>query len=155
MGDRHVVEHMRAHGFNLGGEQSGHIVMSDHATTGDGLIAALQTLAALAETGRRASDVTALFEPLPQLLRNIRVAGGDPLQSARAKAAIAEASARLGEHGRLVVRKSGTEPVIRLMAEGDDAALVSSVIDDVAAALVEAAEEAAKEAGDSASAQAR
>ncbi len=155
VGDRHVVEHMRAHGFNLGGEQSGHIVMSDHATTGDGLIAALQTLAALAETGRRASDVTALFEPLPQLLRNIRVAGGDPLQSARAKAAIAEASARLGEHGRLVVRKSGTEPVIRLMAEGDDAALVSSVIDDVAAALVEAAEEAAKEAGDSASAQAR
>ena len=155
VGDRHVVEHMRTHGFNLGGEQSGHIVMSDYATTGDGLIAALQALAALAATGRRASDVARLYEPLPQLLRNVRVAGDDPLLSARAQAAIAEGNARLGAHGRLVVRKSGTEPVIRLMAEGRDKALVSSVIDDVAAALVEAAEEAAKEAGGSASAQAR
>ena len=142
VGDRHVVEHMRQHGFNLGGEQSGHIVMSDYATTGDGLIAALQTMAALAATGRRASDVRRLFEPLPQLLRNIRVAGADPLGSPRAQAAIEDGHARLGERGRLVIRRSGTEPVIRLMAEGDDEALVATVIDDIAAAVVEAAGDA-------------
>ena len=142
VGDRYVVEHMRAHGFNLGGEQSGHIVLSDHATTGDGLLAALQVMAALAAAGRRASDITRLFEPLPQVLRNIRVAGDDPLQSARAQAAIAEGNARLGERGRLVIRKSGTEPVIRVMAEGDDAALVSAVVDDVATAVADAAEQA-------------
>ena len=135
------------HGFNLGGEQSGHIVMSDHATTGDGLIAALQTMAALAATGRRASDVPGLFDSLPQVLRNIRVDGGDPLQSERAKAAIAEGHARLGERGRLVIRKSGTEPVIRLMAEGDDEALVSMVIDEIAAAVVKAAEGAGEHTG--------
>ena len=147
VGDRYVVEHMREHGFNLGGEQSGHIVMSDHATTGDGLIAALQTMAALAATGRRASDVPGLFDSLPQVLRNIRVDGGDPLQSERAKAAIAEGHARLGERGRLVIRKSGTEPVIRLMAEGDDEALVSMVIDEIAAAVVKAAEGAGEHTG--------
>ena len=140
VGDRYVVEHMRERGFNLGGEQSGHIVMSDHATTGDGLIAALQTVAALAATGRRASDVTGLFQPLPQVLRNVRVDGGDPLESEQARAAIAEGNARLGDRGRLVIRKSGTEPVIRLMAEGDDEALVSAVVDDIAAAVVEAAQ---------------
>ena len=140
VGDRYVVEHMRERGFNLGGEQSGHIVMSDHATTGDGLIAALQTVAALAATGRRASDVTGLFDPLPQVLRNVRVDGGDPLDSEQARAAIAEGNARLGDRGRLVIRKSGTEPVIRLMAEGDDEALVSAVVDDIAAAVVEAAQ---------------
>ena len=139
VGDRYVVEHMRAHGFNLGGEQSGHIVLSDHATTGDGLLAALQVMAALAAAGRRASDIARLFEPLPQVLRNIRVAGDDPLQSARAKEAIAEGNARLGERGRLVIRKSGTEPVIRVMAEGDDEALVSAVVDAVAAAVADAA----------------
>ena len=147
VGDRYVVEYMRKHGFNLGGEQSGHIVMSDHATTGDGLIAALQTMAALAATGRRASDVPGLFDSLPQVLRNIRVDGGDPLQSERAKAAIAEGHARLGERGRLVIRKSGTEPVIRLMAEGDDEALVSMVIDEIAAAVVKAAEGAGEHTG--------
>ncbi len=140
VGDRYVVEHMREHGFNLGGEQSGHIVMSDHATTGDGLIAALQTMAALASTGRRASDVTALFAPLPQVLRNVRVDGGDPLASERARAAIAAGRARLGEAGRLVIRKSGTEPVIRVMAEGDDEGLVSAVVDDIAAAVGRAAQ---------------
>ena len=140
VGDRYVVEHMRKHGFNLGGEQSGHIVMSDHATTGDGLIAALQIMAALAATERRASDVTGLFAPLPQVLRNIRVDGVDPLQSDQAKSAIAEGNTRLGDRGRLVIRKSGTEPVIRLMAEGDDEALVSAVVDDIAAAVLKAAE---------------
>ena len=140
VGDRYVVEHMREHGFNLGGEQSGHIVMSDHATTGDGLIAALQTMAALASTGRRASDVTALFAPLPQVLRNVRVDGGDPLASEPARAAIAEGRARLGAAGRLVIRKSGTEPVIRVMAEGDDEGLVSAVVDDIAAAVGRAAQ---------------
>ena len=147
VGDRYVVEHMREHGFNLGGEQSGHIVMSDHATTGDGLIAALQTMAALAATGRRASDVTRLFAPLPQVLRNIRIADDGALESAETKAAIAEGNARLGDRGRLVIRKSGTEPVIRLMAEGDDEALVSAVVDDIAAAVIEAAEGAGEPSG--------
>ena len=140
VGDRYVVEHMREHGFNLGGEQSGHIVMSDHATTGDGLLAALQTLAALAATGRRASDVTGLFEPVPQVLRNVRVADTGALESAGAKAAIAAGNARLGKRGRLLVRASGTEPVIRVMVEGDDEALVSAVVEDVAQAVVAAAE---------------
>ena len=140
VGDRYVVEHMREHGFNLGGEQSGHIVMSDHATTGDGLLAALQTLAALAATGRRASDMTRLFEPLPQVLRNVRVADTGALESAGTKAAIAEGHAKLGKHGRLVIRASGTEPVIRVMAEGDDEALVSAVVEDVAQAVIAAAE---------------
>ena len=147
VGDRYVVEHMRKHGFNLGGEQSGHIVMSDHATTGDGLIAALQTMVALAATGRRASDVTRLFAPLPQVLRNIRIADDGALESAGTKAAIAEGNARLGDRGRLVIRKSGTEPVIRLMAEGDDEALVSAVVDDIAAAVIEAAEGAGEPSG--------
>ena len=97
-------------------------------------------MAALAATGRRASDVTGLFQPLPQVLRNVRVDGGDPLDSEQARAAIAEGNARLGDRGRLVIRKSGTEPVIRLMAEGDDEALVSAVVDDIAAAVVEAAQ---------------
>ena len=140
VGDRYVVEHMREHGFNLGGEQSGHIVMSDHATTGDGLLAALQTLAALAATGRRASDVTGLFDPVPQVLRNVRVADTGALESAGAKAAIAAGNARLGKRGRLLVRASGTEPVIRVMVEGDDEALVSAVVEDVAQAVVAAAE---------------
>ena len=140
VGDRYVVEHMREHGFNLGGEQSGHIVMRDHATTGDGLLAALQTLAALAATGRRASDVTGLFEPVPQMLRNVRVADTGALESAGAKAAIEDGQARLGERGRLVIRASGTEPVIRVMVEGDDEALVSAVVEDVAQAVVAAAE---------------
>ena len=153
VGDRYVVEHMREHGFNLGGEQSGHIVMSDHATTGDGLLAALQTLAALAATGRRASDVTGLFESVPQMLRNVRVADTGALESAGAKAAIAAGNARLGEHGRLLVRASGTEPVIRVMVEGDDEALVSAVVDDVAEAVITAAEADDPEERTSAAAQ--
>ena len=147
VGDRYVVEHMREHGYNLGGEQSGHIVMSDHATTGDGLLAALQTMAALAATGRKASDVNGLFEPLPQVLRSVRVDGGDPLESEHARAAIAEGNARLGDRGRLVIRRSGTEPVIRVMAEGDDEALVSEVVDEIAAAVVKAAEGAGEPTG--------
>ena len=143
VGDRHVVEHMRRHGFNLGGEQSGHIVMSDHATTGDGLLTALQIMASLAATGRRASDLARLFEPLPQVLRNVRVADGDPLLSTGAQAAITGARVRLGDRGRLVIRRSGTEPVIRVMAEGDDEALVSAVVDDVAAAMAKAGERGA------------
>ena len=139
VGDRHVVEHMRRHGFNLGGEQSGHVIMSDHATTGDGLIAALQALAALSAMERRASDVAGLFESLPQVLRNVLVAGVDPLQAACVRSAIEEGKARLGERGRLVIRKSGTEPVVRVMAEGDDPALVAAVVDDVVAAVTEAA----------------
>lgn len=140
VGDRHVVAHMREHGFNLGGEASGHIVMSDYSTTGDGLIAALQALAALSATGRRASDMAGLFESLPQALRSVRVDGVDPLASPPARAAIRDGNARLGARGRLVIRKSGTEPVIRVMAEGDDAALVAAVVDDIAAAVAEAAE---------------
>lgn len=140
VGDRYVVQHMREHGFNLGGEQSGHVVMSDHATTGDGLLAALQTLAALAAKKRRTSDMTRLFDPLPQVLRNVRVADTGALESAGTKAAITDGHARLGKHGRLLVRASGTEPVIRVMAEGDDEALVSAVVDDVAEAVVAAAE---------------
>ncbi|MDD9990213.1 MAG: phosphoglucosamine mutase [Rhodospirillales bacterium] len=140
VGDRYVVEHMREHGFNLGGEQSGHIVMRDHATTGDGLLAALQFVAALAATGRRASDVTGLFESVPQVLRNVRVTDTGALESAGAKAAIADGHARLGKRGRLVIRASGTEPVIRVMVEGDDEALVSAVVEDVAQAVVTAAE---------------
>ena len=153
VGDRYVVEHMREHGFNLGGEQSGHIVMSDHATTGDGLLAALQTLAALAATGRRTSGMTRLFEPLPQVLRNVRVADTGALESAGTKAAIAEGHARLGKHGRLLVRASGTEPVIRVMAEGDDEALVSAVVEDVAQAVIAAAEADDPEERTSAAAQ--
>ena len=153
VGDRYVVEHMREHGFNLGGEQSGHIVMSDHATTGDGLLAALQTLAALAATGRRASDMTRLFDPLPQVLRNVRVADTGALESAGTKAAIAEGHAKLGKHGRLLVRASGTEPVIRVMAEGDDEALVSAVVEDVAQAVIAAAEADDPEERTSAAAQ--
>ena len=140
VGDRHVVEHMREQGFNLGGEQSGHIVMSDYATTGDGLLAALQTMAALAATERRASDVISLFEPVPQMLRNVRVADTRALESAGAKAAIAAGRARLGKRGRLVIRASGTEPVIRVMAEGDDVALVTAVVEDVAQAVIATAE---------------
>jgi phosphoglucosamine mutase len=125
---------MRSGGFNVGGEQSGHIIMSDHATTGDGLVAALQVLAVLVERGRPASEVLHLFDPLPQLLKNVRV-DGSALANIRVKAAIAEGEARLNGTGRVLIRKSGTEPLIRVMAEGEDLALVTAVVDDICEAV--------------------
>jgi phosphoglucosamine mutase len=138
VGDRYVVEHMRRYGFNVGGEQSGHIVLSDFTTTGDGLIAALQILAAVVSSGRPVSEVCRRFEPLPQVLKNVRYANGMPLENERVQEAIAEAKSRLGSAGRLVIRPSGTEPVIRVMAEGDDEKLISAVVGDIADAVREA-----------------
>ncbi|HEV7369738.1 phosphoglucosamine mutase [Arenibaculum sp.] len=135
VGDRYVVEHMRGHGFNVGGEQSGHIVLGDYATTGDGLIAALQVLAVVQQSGRPASEVCRIFEPVPQLLRNVRFAGGQPLDAVAVKRTIRDAESRLGAAGRLLIRKSGTEPLIRVMAEGDDGALVEAVVAEIAAAI--------------------
>jgi phosphoglucosamine mutase len=131
VGDRYVVEHMRAHGFNLGGEQSGHVVLSDFATTGDGLIAALQVLAVMAETDRPLSEICRLFDPLPQLLRNVRFRDGAPLEDDEVKDAVETGTQALGNSGRLVIRKSGTEPLIRVMAEGDDETLVTRVVNDI------------------------
>jgi len=131
VGDRYVVEHMREHGFNVGGEQSGHIVLSDYATTGDGLVAALQVLAVIVEQGKPASQVCRVFEPLPQLLENVRFNGGAPLEDASVKKAIADGEARLGISGRILIRKSGTEPLIRVMAEGEDDALIRGVVGDI------------------------
>ena len=136
VGDRYVVEKMRSLGCNLGGEQSGHIILSDYATTGDGLIAALQVLAAIIETGKRASEVCRLFEPVPQLLRNVRFGTGKPLESRPVQQAITAGEARLGTGGRLVIRNSGTEPVIRVMAQGEDQALLVSVVDDICEAIL-------------------
>ena len=136
VGDRYVLERMRADGYNLGGEQSGHIIMTDHATTGDGLMAALQALSVLIRTGRPASELFRAFEPVPQLLKNVRVDDAtQALQAASVIKAIASAEARLGKSGRLLVRKSGTEPLIRVMAEGDDCDLVHSVVDQIIEAI--------------------
>jgi phosphoglucosamine mutase len=135
VGDRYVVEKMRADGFNVGGEQSGHIILSDYATTGDGLIAALQVLAVLIEADRPLSEVGRVFQPLPQLMRNTRVTGVDVLEQRHVRDAIRSGEAALGHTGRLLVRKSGTEPVIRVMAEGEDEVLVGRVVDDVIAAV--------------------
>jgi phosphoglucosamine mutase len=136
VGDRYVLERMRADGFNLGGEQSGHIIMTDHATTGDGLMAALQALAALVRSGKPASRTFRAFEPVPQLLKNVRVSDANTaLNAAAVVAAIAAAEKRLGKGGRVLVRKSGTEPLIRVMAEGDDSALVQSVVDQIIEAI--------------------
>src|SRR6059058_1389624 len=140
VGDRHVVEKMRALGCNLGGEQSGHIILSDYATTGDGLIAALQVLAAIVQTGKHASEVCRVFEPVPQLLRNVRFGHGRPLETARVKRAIAAAEARLGKEGRLVIRNSGTEPVIRVMAQGEDESLLTGIVDDICATILSVAQ---------------
>jgi len=139
VGDRYVVEHMRRHGYNVGGEQSGHIVLSDFATTGDGLIAALQILAAVVSAGKPVSEVCRRFEPVPQVLRNVRYANGSPLERESVRKAIEDGKSRLGAAGRLVIRPSGTEPVIRIMAEGDDERLVSNVVNDIAEAVREAA----------------
>ena len=135
VGDRHVLEAMRARGFNVGGEQSGHIILADHGTTGDGLVAALQVLAELKRAGAPASEVLHRFEPLPQLLKNVRFAGGKPLEADSVKACIAGAEAELEGRGRLVIRPSGTEPVIRVMAEGDDAGQVERVVDRICDAV--------------------
>jgi phosphoglucosamine mutase len=139
VGDRHVLELMRTAGCNVGGEQSGHIILSDHATTGDGLVAALQVLAALVGSGKPASELLHLFDPLPQLLKNVRFKGGAPLEADSVKAAIAAGEAKLAGQGRLLIRKSGTEPLIRVMAEGEDKALVGRVVDDICAAVAAAA----------------
>ncbi|MBT6095778.1 MAG: phosphoglucosamine mutase [Rhodospirillaceae bacterium] len=139
VGDRYVVEHMRAHGYNLGGEQSGHIVLGDHATTGDGLVAGLQVLAAVVEGQGAASEICRSFEPMPQLLRNVRVTGGNAMEDAQVKSAIAEGEERLGSGGRLLIRKSGTEPVVRVMAEGENAGLIDAVVGDIADAIAQAA----------------
>jgi phosphoglucosamine mutase len=138
VGDRYVLEKMRASGYNVGGEQSGHIILSDYATTGDGLVAALQVLAELVRAGAPASEVLHRFDPLPQILKNVRFKGGKPLEEARVKDAIAAAEAELDGKGRLVIRASGTEPVIRVMAEGDDRGQVEAVVDRVCDAVREA-----------------
>ncbi|QZP08148.1 phosphoglucosamine mutase [Caenibius sp. WL] len=139
VGDRHVLAAMRAGGYNVGGEQSGHVILLDHATTGDGCVAALQVLGALVQSGKRASELLHLFDPVPQLLKNVRYTGGAPLENVAVQHAIAEAEAALAGRGRLVIRPSGTEPVIRVMAEGDDAAQVTQVVNDICAAVAEAA----------------
>ena len=140
VGDRYVLEEMRKSGCNVGGEQSGHIILADHATTGDGLVAGLQVLAALVEGEAPASQLLRQFEPLPQLLKNVRFNGGaEPLKADSVQKRIAAAEAELEGRGRLVIRKSGTEPLIRVMAEGDDAALVQRVVDDICEAVQSAA----------------
>lgn len=140
VGDRYVLERMRADGYNLGGEQSGHIIMSDHATTGDGLMASLQALSAMIMSGRPASEAFRAFQPVPQLLKNVRVGDATAaLAATSVKRAIAAAEARLGNAGRILVRKSGTEPLIRVMAEGDDSELVRTVVDQIIEAIPRAA----------------
>ena len=131
VGDRYVVAHMRANGFNVGGEQSGHIVLSDFSTTGDGLTAALQVLAEVMETGKPVSQLCNQFEPLPQILKNVRYSQGQPLTMKIVKEAIADGESRLAKTGRLVIRPSGTEPLIRVMAEGEDEVLVNAVVSDI------------------------
>ena len=128
---RVLLEEMRREGYTLGGEQSGHIVLSDYSTTGDGLMAALHILGMLKESGKKASEALSLFEPLPQILKNVRFEAGKPLEEDAVKAAIAQAEETLSNDGRLLVRASGTEPVIRVMAEGDDAQQVEAVVDEV------------------------
>tara|TARA_R110000868_G_scaffold388407_2_gene657271 strand:- start:24400 stop:25749 length:1350 start_codon:yes stop_codon:yes gene_type:complete len=135
VGDRYVMERMRSGGFNLGGEQSGHIILHDYATTGDGLMSALQVLAVMVESGRTMSDLAQQFEPVPQLLQNVRYKAGKPLEATAVKTAIAVGEARLTGVGRLLVRKSGTEKLIRVMAEGDDPAMVEGVVLDIVAAI--------------------
>ena len=139
VGDRHVLEAMKAGGFNVGGEQSGHMILLDHATTGDGTVAALQVLAALVRTGKPASELLHLFDPVPQLLKNVRYEGNDPLAAQSVKDAIAAVKGTLGDAGRVVIRASGTEPVIRVMAEGDNEEQVERVVDEICAAVAKAA----------------
>jgi phosphoglucosamine mutase len=139
VGDRYVLDHMREHGYNVGGEQSGHIIMTDYTTTGDGFVAALQVLAVVKKLDRRVSEVCHRFDPLPQILKNVRYKSGKPLENAKVRTAIKDGERRLNGHGRLVIRPSGTEPVIRVMAEGDDKVLVEDVVDGIVAALTRVA----------------
>ena len=139
VGDRYVLEEMRASGCNVGGEQSGHIILTDHATTGDGLVAGLQVLAELVAGKKPASELLRQFDPVPQLLKNVRFNGGAPLEAESVKQRIAAAEAELRGHGRLLIRKSGTEPLIRVMAEGDDPALVERLVEDICEAVQSAA----------------
>jgi phosphoglucosamine mutase len=139
VGDRYVLEHMREHGYNVGGEPSGHIILSDYTTTGDGLLAALQVLAVVKKQGQPVSKVCHRFEALPQVMKNVRYKSGKPLENAKVRSAIEDAEARLDGHGRLIVRSSGTEPVIRVMGEGDDQYLVEEVVDEIVEALTQAA----------------
>ena len=138
VGDRYVLEEMRASGCNVGGEQSGHIILTDHATTGDGLVAGLQVLAALVEVQKPASELLNQFEPVPQLLKNVRFNGGEPLDNKHVKERIAAAETALKGRGRLVIRKSGTEPLIRVMAEGDDPLMVARLVDEICEAVAAA-----------------
>jgi len=135
VGDRYVLEHMREHGYNLGGEQSGHIILSDYCTTGDGLVAALQLLSIVKRRQRPVSEVCHRFEPVPQILRNVRFRNSRPLEEERVSRAIEDGRRKLGNGGRLVIRLSGTEPVVRVMGEGDDRDLVEQIVDDVCEAL--------------------
>ena len=139
VGDRYVLEKMREGGYNLGGEPSGHIILSDYTTTGDGFVAALQVLAVVKKLGRPVSEICHRFEPVPQVQKNVRYKSGRPLENGSVATAIQAAERRLGRKGRLVVRPSGTEPVIRVMGEGDDRDLVEAVVDDIVAALTKAA----------------
>jgi len=139
VGDRYVLEHMRQHGYNLGGEQSGHIILSDYVTTGDGLVAALQVMALVKRRGRPVSEVCRRFEPVPQILKNVRFEPGRAMPEAKVAAAVEAGKQKLGAGGQLLIRASGTEPVVRVMGEGDDHALVEQVVDDVCEALSAAA----------------
>ena len=139
VGDRYVSEYMRAHGFNVGGEQSGHIILSDYSTTGDGLVAALQVLAVVCQEQKPVSEICHRFDPVPQIKRNIRFKGGKPLENEKVKQVISAAETKLGDTGRLVIRQSGTEPVIRVMGEGDNADLVGEIVDEIIDALQTAA----------------
>jgi phosphoglucosamine mutase len=142
VGDRYVVEHMRKHDYNVGGEQSGHMVLSDFTTTGDGLVSALQVLATVQKTGKPVSEVCRRFEPLPQILKNVRYSAGQPLDDLQVRRVIENAKEKLGGSGRVLIRPSGTEPVIRVMAEGDDEHLVTSIVGDICDAVKKAAEAA-------------
>ncbi|HEV2625273.1 MAG TPA: phosphoglucosamine mutase, partial [Xanthobacteraceae bacterium] len=132
VGDRYVLEYMREHDYNVGGEQSGHIILSNYTTTGDGFVAALQLLAVVKKKNKPVSEVCHRFEPLPQVMRNVRYRSGKPLENSKVRSAIADAESRLNGQGRLVVRPSGTEPVIRIMGEGDDKAMIEEVVDGIA-----------------------
>jgi phosphoglucosamine mutase len=139
VGDRYVLEAMREHGYNVGGESSGHIILSDYATTGDGLVAALQVLAVVKKQNKPVSQVCHRFEPLPQIMRNVRYSNGRPLEHAKVRLAIESAQQKLNGQGRLVIRPSGTEPVIRVMGEGDDKALIEDVVEGIVEALADVA----------------
>ena len=139
VGDKHVVEEMKNSDFNIGGEQSGHIILKDFGTTGDGLMAALQVLFVVLESGKKSSEVCHVFDPLPQLLKNVRYAGDTPLNKDDVKSAIKRSEEKLNGAGRLLVRASGTEPLIRVMAEGDDDKLVEQVVNDLCDVITKAA----------------